>query len=390
MMLNPKAITLELVPIWSRGLDRVWSGLVPFGTGLGLVLLVISGPDEAMGREFEGFQQEAPLSQVTPRLLVQGPSPEGDSGGPGRAGGGPRGRDGMGRPQSERGRGGRRGQEVSPGGRSNYPSAPGPRLAGLTDLETTVGIFLRPVLRELEHIPTLKTHVEGLIELHQQRLAVVRERQNLGKGEGPRSGGRVREFHGLVNREEALLNEQRERFQKLRNDGGVILEELRSRRDLIAAAIDDLEMTLDEETREGDEASRKTGSELRDLRRSDRILLTLEDRIKRLKDRGSQPERFNRMVRGGLPELLGGGPWMGRDGWQSAIGSSLETSKGDEDLAKQRFHREAFQRRKGQLQREARELQARLAEIQAEIERLDELEASDTTPPMRNTQAAGE
>jgi hypothetical protein len=260
----------------------------------------------------------------------------------------------------------------------------------LTDLETTVGIFLRPVLRELEHIPTLKTHVEGLIELHQQRLAVVRERQNLGKGEGPRSGGRVREFHGLVNREEALLNEQRERFQKLRNDGGVILEELRSRRDLIAAAIDDLEMTLDEETREGDEASRKTGSELRDLRRSDRILLTLEDRIKRLKDRGSQPERFNRMVRGGLPELLGGGPWMGRDGWQSAIGSSLETSKGDEDLAKQRFHREAFQRRKGQLQREARELQARLAEIQAEIERLDELEASDTTPPMRNTQAAGE
>jgi hypothetical protein len=192
----------------------------------------------------------------------------------------------------------------------------------------------------------------------------------------------------------------------IRVDAPQILEEIRKRRDFLIQRQEEIIQNLesasppDPDSKDAT-APKNTGvdptasqPELRRLRRADRLLGLLQDRVTRIRESKSGPESARRMLRGGFQEFLGYGGWMGagmreRQGGQPAgrMPESPEHPNRFQDPEEgPKSGDPAIRRRINQIDWEAQALRQRLKELDREREELNQIapEPRSSPPPEGN------
>jgi DNA repair exonuclease SbcCD ATPase subunit len=269
---------------------------------------------------------------------------------------------------------------------------------------TTLPYFMRMALTEVKTLPTLEPHIQRMAELYQQRVRLEAARRSLIQQRLPRPDGYTgpvdwrRQYHNLLAEEDRIGQQMESTIEAIRAQSSQILDEITRRREHITRRIDEIESRLEElepeETdslagpaQEQEDRSALLG-ELRTLRRAERLHITLQDRVTRLREGRGNPLPMRRLVRGGLQEFLGIGSWGGRESFISggfdrrpdrSDGSpgSMPTQTLPVD-GQDRARHNPLVRRLNQIETEAAALKRRLKEL--DQERL-ELLGLDPPPP---------
>jgi DNA repair exonuclease SbcCD ATPase subunit len=287
------------------------------------------------------------------------------------------------------------------------------RMTDADDDGTTLPYNMRVALTEVQTLPTLEPHIQRMAELYQQRVRLEAARRSKAQQRLPRPEGSTgpmdwrRHYHNLLADEDRIGQQMESTIEAIRAQSGQILDEITRRREHIARRIDEIEARLEE--LQPEETDSLAGppqdhedrtallGELRTLRRAERLHITLQDRVTRLREGRGNPLPMRRMVRGGLQEFLGIGSWGGRE---SSTGGGFDRRPGRAEgppgpMPPQAFpfdgpgrtpRNPQFRRRINQIETEAAALKRRLKELDQERQ---DLIGGDSPAPAESRPSPG-
>lgn len=150
--------------------------------------------------------------------------------------------------------------------------------------------FRQMMKAELEHLPRLNKRMQRLMEIQAERYTLQSERRMVATEQGPDRAAIVKKFHELLRRDMQLSEESRKIVQQIIKDMPIIQKEMSERRS-------DIKETIDRENKlSADGATSSTSA--RDLRRSQRYLDFLDQKLKDLETRPERLDLLSRMLRG--------------------------------------------------------------------------------------------
>lgn len=160
--------------------------------------------------------------------------------------------------------------------------------------------FRQMMRAELVNIPRLNKRMDRLMSIQAERYTLQSERRMVGTEQGPDRSVIIKKFHELLRRDLELSEESRQIVQQIIKDMPAIQREMGDRRDEVRKELEK------ENLKVGDGVGATSSTEARNLRRSQRYLDFLDQKLKDLETHPERLDLLSRMLRGipmddGLP-----------------------------------------------------------------------------------------
>ena len=165
---------------------------------------------------------------------------------------------------------------------------------GMRDRDSTATAnFRQHMLTELHQVPLLESKLQKLLQIQQERTTLQRQRQQLALSTSKPTEDVMREFHMLLEHEDALTSAQKSVLAEFVRDADPIRDQIDKRRKELAAQQEEMRKAS------GDTAVPFGGTpEMRRLVRQQRAYDFLYERLGNLRDNPNQPDWVRGFLRG--------------------------------------------------------------------------------------------
>lgn len=197
---------------------------------------------------------------------------------------------------------------------------------------------------ELKHVPLLLARIQQINQLQQSRQALFRERQNMAQKTDRPSERTLKDFHGVLSRDDEISSRIQELQAQFAADAPEMLKQIAARRTELQAELEAAK----------DNPAQFDADELKNKTRAIKIYDYIESRLEALRDDPKQADWMRRVMRG---------MWMMDE-------LDARTS-------------EQLRRRIDDVQHEQDELRRRMTQLDSQVKELRELLNTVSPPSVR-------